>query len=97
MAAKDVGTTEVEETTVSAPRGFRRTVRRVTIGVVGGSVTAVGLVMLPLPGPGTPIVLAGLAILSTEFEAAARQRRRIADGVRRALGRDADRDDTHDG
>lgn len=45
---------------------------RVGVGVLGTVVVAVGLVLVPLPGPGWLIVIAGLAILATEFEWAAR-------------------------
>ena len=37
------------------------------IALMGGTVLLIGLVLLVLPGPGLPIVAAGLAILATEF------------------------------
>jgi uncharacterized protein (TIGR02611 family) len=40
---------------------------RIGVGVVGGLIVAVGLVTIPLPGPGWLTVLAGLFILATEF------------------------------
>jgi uncharacterized protein (TIGR02611 family) len=40
---------------------------RIAIGFVGVVVVIVGLVLVPLPGPGWLIVLTGLAILSLEF------------------------------
>lgn len=43
-------------------------VRRAVIAVVGGFVTIVGLILIPLPGPGFLIVFAGVFILSLEFE-----------------------------
>ena len=43
---------------------------RVGVGVVGTIVLLVGIVAIPYPGPGWLIVLAGLAILATEFERA---------------------------
>lgn len=48
--------------------------KKVLIGLIGGIVTLIGLVLVPYPGPGWLIVFAGLAILSTEFEFAARIR-----------------------
>ena len=45
---------------------------RVVVGLVGVAVTVLGLVLVPLPGPGWLIVILGLAILSTEFEPAHR-------------------------
>jgi uncharacterized protein (TIGR02611 family) len=40
---------------------------RVVVGVVGGLIVALGLVAIPLPGPGWLIVIAGLFVLATEF------------------------------
>ncbi len=43
---------------------------KIAIGLI---VTVVGLILMPVPGPGgTPVTLAGLAILSTELEWAKR-------------------------
>jgi uncharacterized protein (TIGR02611 family) len=40
---------------------------RIGIGVLGAAVIAVGLALIPLPGPGWAIVIVGLAIWSLEF------------------------------
>jgi uncharacterized protein (TIGR02611 family) len=40
---------------------------RIGVGVIGGLVVAVGIVAIPLPGPGWLIVIAGLFVLATEF------------------------------
>lgn len=40
---------------------------RITIGVIGFIVVAVGLAAVPLPGPGWLIVFVGLGIWATEF------------------------------
>ena len=48
----------------------RRTVDhgyRVCVGVVGSLVVSLGVVAIPLPGPGWLIVIAGLFVLATEF------------------------------
>lgn len=37
------------------------------VGVLGGLVVLVGVVAIPLPGPGWLIVIAGLFLLATEF------------------------------
>lgn len=42
--------------------------RQVAIAVIGGVVILVGIVLLLIPGPGIPLVLLGLGILSLEFE-----------------------------
>lgn len=40
---------------------------RVGVGIVGGLIVAVGLVTIPLPGPGWLTVIAGLFVLASEF------------------------------
>ena len=40
---------------------------RIGVGVAGGLVVALGIVAIPLPGPGWLIVIAGLFVLATEF------------------------------
>ncbi len=45
---------------------------RVGIGVTGFLVIAVGIVLLPLPGPGWVIIFLGLGLWATEFTWAAR-------------------------
>ena len=47
-------------------------VYRIGVGVLGAAVVALGLALVPYPGPGWLIVFAGLGILSTEFECAHR-------------------------
>ena len=56
--------------------GFRHRVRstrtgrltlQLVVGIFGGFVVALGIVLIPFPGPGWLIVLAGLAILAVEF------------------------------
>ncbi|WP_307802215.1 PGPGW domain-containing protein [Cellulomonas dongxiuzhuiae] len=44
-----------------------RPVRLVAVSVVGGTVLLTGVAMLVLPGPGILAILAGLALLATEF------------------------------
>lgn len=41
--------------------------RWLTAATVGATLVVVGLVFMVLPGPGIPLVIAGLAILATEF------------------------------
>jgi uncharacterized protein (TIGR02611 family) len=40
---------------------------RIAVGVLGTAIVVVGIVLIPLPGPGWLIVFAGLALLATEF------------------------------
>jgi uncharacterized protein (TIGR02611 family) len=41
--------------------------KRIVIGVVGGTVLALGIVMMITPGPGIAGIVAGLGILAIEF------------------------------
>lgn len=56
---------------------------RVAVGVVGGLVVAIGIVTIPLPGPGWLTVIAGLFVLATEFTWA----ERLLEFTRRHVGR----------
>ena len=44
-----------------------RVALKIGVGVLGGLVVAVGIVLIPFPGPGWAIVILGLAILAIEF------------------------------
>jgi len=46
--------------------------KRIGTALLGGLVALFGLILIPYPGPGWLIVFAGLAILATEFEFAAK-------------------------
>ncbi len=48
-------------------RSLPKPVRVVAVASVGGVVLVAGVAMLVLPGPGILAILAGLAILATEF------------------------------
>ena len=65
---------------LAAARNFRRKLRclfyldhapkpmrRVIIGVIGGTILLIGIAMIVLPGPAIIVVPLGLAILATEF------------------------------
>ena len=68
-----------------------RTMRRLAVGAVGGAMALAGIALLVLPGPGIPLLLAGLGVLGLEFAIArtwieALKRRAEGAGVpRRAL------------
>jgi uncharacterized protein (TIGR02611 family) len=59
-------------------------VYRTSVGVVGTGVVALGVVLIPLPGPGALIAVGGLAILGTEFEGAAKASRTANVAVKKA-------------
>ncbi len=56
---------------------------RIVVGVVGTAVTAIGIVLIPAPGPGWLVVFLGLAILASEFAWA----ERLLGFARRQVGR----------
>ena len=56
---------------------------RTAVGILGGGLAVVGLLLVPLPGPGWLVVFLGLAILGTEFHWA----KRLAGWLKRALDR----------
>lgn len=48
-------------------RSLPHHLRWVAVSLVGGSLLILGLIFLILPGPGIPLIIAGLAILASEF------------------------------
>ena len=58
-----------------------RRLRRLVIAVVGGTVVAIGVALLVLPGPAILVIPAGLAILATEFLWARRLLQRVRRGA----------------
>lgn len=78
----------------------RRHARRASVAIAGGTTVLVGIVLLPLPGPGTLVILGGLSILGREFpraqrsvdrakrvvEAGARKSRSAMDGMKERRG-----------
>jgi uncharacterized protein (TIGR02611 family) len=48
-------------------RGAGRFARRVVVTTIGSVLVCIGVPLLVLPGPGILLVVAGLAVLSTEY------------------------------
>jgi tellurite resistance protein TerC len=44
-----------------------RLAKRIIVGVVGGTVTLIGIALLVLPGPAFVVIPIGLSILATQF------------------------------
>jgi hypothetical protein len=44
-----------------------RSSKRIAVTVVGAALVVLGLVMLVLPGPGLLVIVAGFAVLGTEY------------------------------
>ena len=66
--------------------------KRFFVALLGGTVLLVGLTLLVLPGPGLPVIVAGLAVLATEFLWARRMLRNARGVVARARRRSGLRD-----
>lgn len=65
----------------------RRTARRLVVAVIGGTVVLLGVVLLVFPGPGWLVIIAGLALLGTEFIWARRLLQRARETAQRARDR----------
>jgi tellurite resistance protein TerC len=63
-----------------------RTARKIVVAVVGGTVLALGIAMIVLPGPAIVVIPIGLAILGTEFIWARRLLRRFKSEAQRWTG-----------
>lgn len=85
---------------LAAARNFRRKVRRwfyldhapkpvrrVIVGVIGGTILVIGIAMIVLPGPAVVVVPLGLMVLATEFIWARRWLRKFRGLVQEARNR----------
>ena len=66
-------------------RAFYASARRIAILIGGTLLLLTGVVMLVLPGPGVALIVAGLAVLGTQFEWARRASAWIRDRARDAF------------
>jgi tellurite resistance protein TerC len=69
-----------------------RIAKRIVVGVIGGTVTLIGIALIVLPGPAFVVIPIGLSILATEFLWANRwlqKLRRMATSLRSKSRRDA--------
>ncbi|NNC91600.1 MAG: hypothetical protein HKN80_03815 [Acidimicrobiia bacterium] len=62
-----------------------RLLRRVIVAVLGVAIVLVGIVLLFIPGPGTVVILAGLAVLGSEFDRPRRWVRSMRERARQAM------------
>ena len=46
---------------------LRTAARKARVGAAGAATVALGVVLIPLPGPGTLVILGGLTMLGREF------------------------------
>lgn len=82
-----------------AGRAARRQIRknptadkayRTAVGVTGGATVALGVALIPLPGPGSLVALGGLAMLGTEFEGARKVNQKATAVAKKAAGKIAE-------
>jgi Putative transmembrane protein (PGPGW) len=71
---------------VDAAPTWTNSARKVLAVTTGSLLLAVGLALLVLPGPGIPLILAGLGILSVHYRWARRLRTRISHETKRIVG-----------
>lgn len=69
---------------IPAPAAERSRLRRIAVEAAGWTLCAVGFTLLFLPGPGLPLLVAGLALLGRERPSAARLLERIQQRFARA-------------
>ena len=62
----------------SIPSAFRKPV----VFMAGTAIVALGLILLPLPGPGWLIIFLGFAVLATEFATAEKIRAWLVEKVK---------------
>ena len=66
---------------------IKRTARKAGVGAAGVATIALGVVLIPLPGPGSLVIFGGLTVLGSEFPTARRLSDRTKESVRRMLQR----------
>jgi Putative transmembrane protein (PGPGW). len=64
--------------------GLPSGVRRLVVGIVGGTVLLIGVALIFLPGPAFVVIPVGLAILATEFAWAQRYVRKARELLEKA-------------
>jgi hypothetical protein len=67
-----------------------RPLRKLIIGLIGGTILLIGIALIVLPGPAFIVIPVGLAILATEFAWARRMGVRARAMLAKARGRKAE-------
>lgn len=62
--------------------------RKLIVGVIGGTIVLIGVAMIVLPGPAFVVIPVGVGILATEFAWARRAVRRARVMIAKARGRE---------
>jgi Putative transmembrane protein (PGPGW) len=64
-----------------------RTLRRVVVGVIGGTIVLIGIALIVLPGPAIIVIPLGLLVLGSEFAWARRLLRRGKEMIAKMRGK----------
>lgn len=59
--------------------------KKVGVSIVGFTILIVGIILIPLPGPGLLVCALGLAILTLEYEWASRHLDRVKDELNKIM------------
>ena len=70
--------------------------RRVVVGVIGGTIVMIGVALLVLPGPAFIVIPLGLVVLGSEFAWARRLLRRAKEMIGKVRGERIDNLSTED-
>lgn len=65
-------------------------IRRLIVGVVGGTVLLIGIIMIVTPGPAVVFIPMGLGILATEFLWAETLLHKVKERIMKAAGKKGD-------
>ena len=71
-----------------AKRAWKRTpssIRKPLVSVIGALIIVIGIILMPLPGPGMVIVVIGVSVLASEFTWAKNAYERIMQVARHLL------------
>jgi uncharacterized protein (TIGR02611 family) len=64
---------------------FKSSSRKILVSLAGFPLIVLGIILIPLPGPGILVILLGLLVLSIEFDWAKRHRDRLNEMRKNAL------------
>ena len=67
-----------------------KTLRRLLVGIIGGTIVLIGIALIVLPGPAFIVIPLGLLILGSEFAWARRLLRRAKEMIGRVRGQRPD-------
>ena len=66
---------------------IRKSTRKILIALAGFPIIIIGIILIPLPGPGILVIILGLLILSCEFEWANRHLDKVKETQKKAMNK----------